>query len=159
MATETLYVNAFDGAKVQWTEVGAIPYLDLIDFNVNYIHDSVNFREEGNFGFDNSGIGAGTITSVIVGIYCQRVGAVDKIQIYIDGINLGAAVPPNAWAWRTRSATAVLDTWAKIDAAVMLLKHIDGNNLVEVDQGRLVITYTPAPTGGMRRNPFGAGLL
>jgi len=62
-----LYVMGDDGAKDDWTRVGTNPYLDAIDYDVNYVSINTNkVKSVGDFDFDDSLKSVETINSVTI---------------------------------------------------------------------------------------------
>jgi hypothetical protein len=140
-----LYVNADDESKAYWTRVGTNPYLDAIDYNTNYIHSSLKDQLEGDFGFTDSGKSTETINSVTVQIYVQQSLSKD-LRVFVwdssSWTDLGMQTLTTSWRWENYTATAVLDTWAKIDGAEIYLETTTSAGIYEVDCARLQVDYS-----------------
>jgi len=129
LTVEELYVNAFDGTFLDWAEVGVSPYLH--DTNVDYIYTAVNGVREGDWSFPASA-GSGTINNVKLR-FEARVTILDTtgfIPYVWDGSGW-TMLPPilpssTGYAWYESDVSAILNTWAKINAAkVRLLSSRD----------------------------------
>jgi len=136
-----LYVNSNDTSRMDWSEIGIQPYLDAVDSN--YITTNVGDAVEGDFGFVDSGKSTGTITSVTVQIYGQHATG-NNLEVYVwdssSWTSLGAQALTSSWGWVNYTATTVLNTWAKIDAAKIYLKT-SASGTYNVDCARLQVGY------------------
>lgn len=150
MATEELFVNVFDDDKLDWEEIGASPYLN--DSSLNYIRTTVLNAEEGDFDFADSGVGAGTINSVKLALqgYRELTNAFGfaTLTVYIyDGSSWqsgGTMGCPTSTAWFEKDISAIIDSWAKVDACRLYIKLTSVLNArAIVFRAKLVIDYTP----------------
>lgn len=140
-----LYVNSDDGAKTAWTRVGTNPYLNAIDYNVNYAYSSGNNKAGGDFGFADSGKSTEILIVVTVQLYARQDLAGYDLEVFVwDGSamqSLGTQIIPTSWGWVNWTATATLDTWAKIDACLLRLNARSNKGTFYVDCARLEIEY------------------
>ena len=165
-ATMLLYTNADDGTQTDWTRVGTSPHLNAIDYNANYVFVSGNNRLVGDFGFADSGKSAETINSVTVQLYAKQTLGSKNLEVFLwDGsswASLGAQTTPTSWGWMNWTATARLDTWAKIDAAEIYSKSASAAGTYEVDCARLQVNYTATDSekdSYNLQNPTGSGTI
>jgi hypothetical protein len=139
-----LYVNAYDGARTEWTRVGEAPYLSVVDYDSNYVHASKNNYEVGDFGFEDSGLSSATIQSVTIQLYAEQTKN-KQLQLFVwDGstwTDLGNQVLDSSWGWINYTVTSELDSWTKIDAAKIYMQTTSGAGTYEVDCARLVVDY------------------
>jgi len=125
---EELYVNLYTvTSRNAWTKVGTTPYLDAIDYPINYIHDDTNEDEIGNFDFADS---AETTVpqSVLLRIHCRKEVSGGTIKVYIDSgagfVDAGTITPDADWAWKELDVKVILDTYEKVNAAKIYLRHV-----------------------------------
>jgi len=143
-STTLLYVNADDGTKTDWTRVGTSPYLGAIDYNTNYVNVSANSKDVGDFDLADSGKSTETINSVTVQIYARQTSS-KALEVFVwDGstwTSLGSQTLTTSWRWENYTATTVLNTWTKIDAAKIYLHTLSPTGTYEVDCARLKVDY------------------
>jgi len=136
-----LYVDSNDTSRMDWSEVGIQPYLDAVDSN--YVTTDVGDALEGDFGFTDSGKSTETITSVSVQIYGQHATG-NNLEVFVwdssSWTSLGSQALTSSWGWVNYTATTVLDTWAKVDAAKIYLKT-SASGTYNVDCARLRVEY------------------
>jgi len=125
---EELYVNLYTvTSRNAWTKVGTTPYLDAIDYPINYIHNDTNEDEIGNFDFADS---ARTTVpqSVLLRIHCRKEVSGGTIKIYIDSgagfVDAGTITPDVGWADKEFDVSSILDTYEKVNAAKIYLRHV-----------------------------------
>lgn len=140
-----LYVDTYDGNKTDWTRIGASPHLSAIDYNANFVNVSGNKKLVGDFGFVDSGKYAEIINSVTIQVYAQQsVSQGLEISVW-NGSSwtiIGESALDSTWRWENYTATAVLDTWTKIDEAEIFLKSKSSAGTYEVDCARLQVNFT-----------------
>ncbi|MBT8171759.1 hypothetical protein KJN74_02670 [Candidatus Bathyarchaeota archaeon] len=140
-----LFANMYESVRTDWTTVGVSPYLDTIDYFMNYAYASKNNYELGDYSFENSSMSSGTIEKVSIQLYSRQTENNNPIQLFVwDGttwIDLSNQIPNTNWSWINWTATTQLDTWTKIDATKIYLKTTTGSGLYEVDCVRLMIEY------------------
>lgn len=151
MATEELFVNAFDDDKTAWTEYAPSPYLN--DSMDNYIRTSTVGAEEGDFDFADSAIGEGIINSVKLKIYAKRADIANLfhiayVRIYVwDGsswVNAGDIILTTAEQWYEKDISAIIDSWVKIDGCRLYVKaQVCTSAWQCIYKAKLVIDYTP----------------
>jgi len=138
-----LYVNSNDTSRMNWAEIGVQPYLDAVDHPANLIATNVKNDLEGDFFFMDCGKSTETITSVTVQIYGTHATG-KQLEVFVwnssSWTSLGAEAMPSSWGWVNYTATTVLDTWAKIDAAKIYLKA-SATDTYNVDCARLQVEY------------------
>jgi len=130
---ENLPVNGFDNTRTGWTRVGTSPYLNLVDYPLNYIYQSAGGVEIGDFSFANLAspyLGG----QVFVEINARSSDGDDAVEVWLydEGSatwvlvdTLTAPLPPTWLA--TVDVSSILDTTAKINAAkVYLVKKTNG---------------------------------
>jgi len=142
--TLLLYVNADDGTRTDWTRVGTSPYLDAIDYNVNYTHALGMNLEVGDFGFADSGKSTEQISTVEVQLYVRHSSAKQLYVFVWDGsswTSLNKIAISASWGWVNWTAITVLDTWTKIDAAKIYLRTDFSSGTYEADCARLKVEY------------------
>ena len=127
MNTIVLYVNSYNQFSSDWTRVGGSPYLDVVDYNLNYIHAKKNNYEIGNFGFEDSEILEGLIQSVTLEIYAKQTQINNHLEVNIwDGESWTNSItihdPQPQWSWIYSNLTSELDSWNKIDQLEISLK-------------------------------------
>jgi len=143
---EELYVDSFSADEVQWIEVGSSPYLH--DSDIDYIRCAVNNYYESKFGFPASG-GSGTINSVKIRVEAASSAIGIYTEVYVwDGSAwqyLGDTSDSDEWTWTEFDATAILNTWAKINGATLRFKcrRISGSGTVYVRRATRKVDYTP----------------
>ncbi len=140
-----LYVDAYDGNKTAWTRVGISPYLDAIDYDANFVNASGSGSLVGNFGFADSGKSAVAINSVTVQAYARQSLGKDLRVLVWNGsawTSLGERPLSNTWRWENYTATSILDTWAKIDAAEIYLESRSPAGVYAVDCATLHVNFT-----------------
>ncbi len=145
-STLWLYVNADDENKTDWTRVGTDPYLDAIDYNANYTYVSGKDMLVGDFGFADSGKSMETIDSVEVQLYAKQSDSGLKFTVFVwDGTGWTASSKTTvltSWSWVNWTATAVLDTWTKVDGAKVYIATDSSVGTFEVDCIRLKVDYS-----------------
>jgi len=141
-----LYVNSNDTSRMDWSEIGIQPYLDVVDHDLgepNYVATDVGDALEGDFGFMDSGRSTETITSVTVQIYGLHATG-NNLEVFVwdssSWTSLGEQAFTSSWGWVNYTATTVLNTWAKIDAAKIYLKT-SASGIYNVDCARLQVEY------------------
>ena len=143
-----LYVNGDDGARTDWKRVGTNPYLDAIDYDTNYLSVKATNKEAGNFDFTDSGKSIETIDNVTIQLYSKQNRAGDSIEVFLwNGslwTSLGLKEIPTSWNWVNWTASADLDSWAKIDGAKIYFVSYrqPGANEFLVDCARLYVDYS-----------------
>ncbi|MCJ7424960.1 hypothetical protein MUP01_11950 [Candidatus Bathyarchaeota archaeon] len=162
MPVEDVYTNAFDASRVAWVETGVSPYLH--DTNIDWIGTNIANVEEGDWAFPVSA-GSDAINSVKVRLenYVTALGC-GLVRVYVwngaiwslAGSVGGASL---VYAWEEIDVSAILNTWAKINAAKVYLKYarlLNGSQYVR----RLTrkVDYTPAAGVVLRRLLVGVGL-
>ena len=139
--TLLLYVNSNDTSHMGWSVVGVQPYLNATDSN--YVTTNVSGALEGNFGFMASGKSTETITNVTVQIYGQHATG-NNLAVFVwdssSWTSLGEQAVTSSWGWVNYTATTLLDTWAKIDAAKIYLKT-SASDTYKVECARLQVLY------------------
>ena len=144
MAIENIWVIAYDGLIGGWTLVGTPPYLDVQDEPINYVYSISRNLNDGYYTFQTT-TKTGTIISVTLYIYAYG-GASNDFTTLLDLIDTGLG-PPASWGWVNVDVTAILDTWAKINAVSMYFDRRNTTNNAGVDAAYLSIDYTPPTTG------------
>jgi hypothetical protein len=160
VASETLYVDSFDGTSLSWTEVGVSPYLN--DDANNLIYTRVAY-DESWFGFADS-TGSGTINGVHLYVETsQSAGADappnDQVEFYLkaSGLSevLAGAITPNvgSYTWQSIDVSSLLDSWTKINSAQMMVQNNirgSGGDWKLVRRAYLIVDYSvitdPPPT-------------
>jgi len=139
-----LYVDSDDWRITEWMAIGAIPYLDAIDYNSNYIYTSIKNEIDGDYYFANSSKSTETIINVTVQVYARNSDS-DNLEVYIwngsSYASLGAQGLTPSWEWVNYTATTVLDTWTKIDEAKMYVEALTNGGPYEIDCARLQVYY------------------
>jgi len=142
-----LYVNADDENKTEWSRAGTNPYLDAIDYNASYVYVSGNNKVVGDFGFTDSGKSTETISSVTVQLYAKQSLVGNNLEVFVWNssvwTSLGVQGTPSSWDWMNWTATAILNTWTKIDGAKIYIRSRAPSVTFEVDCARLQVDYTP----------------
>jgi hypothetical protein len=143
-----LYVNGDDGARTGWKRIGTNPYLDAIDYDTNYLSVKATNKEAGNFDFTDSGKSTETIDNVTVQLYVKQSRAGDSLEVFVwNGsawTSLGLKEIPTSWNWVNWTASAQLNSWAKIDGAKIYFVSYrqPGTNEFLVDCARLQVDYS-----------------
>ena len=125
MTVEEVYTNSFDASLVAWTEYGNSPYLQ--DTDTDYIGTSAS-SEEGYWTFPNSA-GSNTINSVKLRLqYKMAIKGAGVCTVYVfDGTSWFEAgiisAQSTAYTWKEFDVSAILNTWAKINAAKVYLGY------------------------------------
>ena len=121
MTVEEVYTDAFDNTYVDWTEVGASPYLD--DSSDNYIYTNISDQLEGNWTFPASA-GSGTINSVKLELEMNTLygDSTGNVTVYVwDGtswVDAGNIYGDmTTYTWKELDVSSILNTWAKINGA------------------------------------------
>jgi hypothetical protein len=144
--TLTLYVNADDETRTDWTRVGTNPYLDVIDYPTNFVNVTGNNLQIGDFNFTDSGKSTETINSVEVQLYTKQTSSSKNLEVFVwDGYSwasLADVFLPTSWGWVNWTATTELDTWTKIDGAKIYITTQSAAGTYEVDCARLKVNYT-----------------
>ena len=125
MTVEEVYTNAFSADYVAWTEYGASPYLD--DTDTGYIRTNVDLADERAWSFPASA-GSGTINSVKLRLEAQvSVADCGYISVNVwDGSNwigAGNIFPVVGYGWFELDVSAILNTWAKINAGQVWVSY------------------------------------
>lgn len=131
MTVEEVYVDSFDRTNTAWIEVPVLDsYVYLNDNNTDYIYIALANALEGDFGFPASA-GSGTINSVKLRFETKISKALgnNDVEVYVwDGssYNRAGILAPTStsYGWEELDVSAILDTWAKINAAKIYLKLI-----------------------------------
>jgi hypothetical protein len=148
--TEELYVNSFDAAAIGWNRIGASPYLQ--DLDTSYINTNVDARDIRNFGFPASA-GSDTINSVKIRFEAKRSLSADSVFYLWNGAAWSAPIPITintaSYSWFEIDVSAILNTWAKINAALIWLSsEILAGGTVYVRRCTRKVDYTlPAVAG------------
>lgn len=167
MPIEEGYTDAFDASTVAWVEVGNSPYLH--DTDADYIDrasSKLASYQEGNWTFPASA-GSGTINSVKLRVEDRRSNASGdaSVVIYVwDGSAWNALSLFCSWtayAWEEIDVSAILNTWAKINAAKVYV--VLGRAGVQTDTSyirRLTrkVDYAPVSAQSLLRKQVGVGL-
>ncbi|MGQ9624779.1 MAG: hypothetical protein ACUVT9_05350 [Candidatus Bathycorpusculaceae bacterium] len=159
---EEVYVNAFDGTYVAWTEVGSSPYLHDTDADyISRLTSKTTTYKEGNWSFPSSS-GSGTINSVKLRFETKRtdLDGDSWAQVYVyDGaswISVGNIYfASTSYAWEEINVSSILNTWAKINAAKVYLittKAIGITDTIYVRRCTRKVDYTV--TGGAEERNF-----
>lgn len=116
-----LYFNSYTGgARDGWTKVGSTPYLQYVDYAVNYIDTNVSDDATGDFGIEDTAQ-VGFPSTVEVSIFCMRDTPQGYINVYVDDgggfVNAGTITPDETWAWKALDVSSILDTFTKVNAA------------------------------------------
>jgi len=142
-----LYVNTDDENKTDWSRAGTNPYLDAIDYNASHVYVSGNNLFAGDFGFADSGKSTETINNVTVQLYARQSQVDNPLEVFVwNGsvwASLGLRGTPSSWHWMNWTATAILDSWAKIDGAKIYIRTRVASGTYEVDCARLQVNYAP----------------
>ena len=119
-----LYVDGFGAEKDQWTKVGNVPYLSWGP--ASYVWEETAQQETGDYTFEDTAQ-AGHPTVVEIQVYCRRNPGVQTATVWIhDGAgwnNVGIVTPGAVNAWQTLDVSAILNTFAKINAAKIYLRY------------------------------------
>lgn len=155
MTSLELWVNGFDADKVEWTRVGASPYLDALDDPTNIVHVKDSSRSIGDFAFIDPSV-SGKINSVLLKVYAKDLRTAGNLRVYLfDGVDwhyLGVQTVGLSYAWASWDVSAILDTWAKITAAMAYLYSSTGTGALyahvvdafnEVDAGWTRVGTSP----------------
>lgn len=121
-----LVVDSFDKTWREMDEYGNDPFLDTTSPN-DKVDTSIDLEQDGWFTYQNSGKNEETITSVKLLITVKGDGD-DAIRVYLhDGTSehdLGTVTgDPDIWTDEEIDVSAILDTWAKIDAAKIRVRY------------------------------------
>lgn len=147
MANLSLYVATLGTEKTAWTREGASPYLDVQDQPTNYVYSSVKKAQIGDFTFDSTAA-SGTINSVTLYVYGQTSNGTDITDFFIhDGASWSGSYPLTfdaSYSWKNVAITATLDSWTKINAALMYIAHENAANLCDIDAAYIYVDYTPS---------------
>jgi hypothetical protein len=147
-----LWVDGFTADEVDWEEAGASPYLDTIDYAINYVWTTplTDNQYESRFNFTDSN-NLGTITDVKICLYAMcEAGGDDEIEVYLYNSTGGpysiSQFPPTAgtWAWHNYSCLSTLPTWTEVNNGQLRFRaeKILSAELVYVDAALLLINYT-----------------
>jgi len=166
MTVEDLYVNSFNNAEHGWSVQGTTPYLQNSDGDFIYTVGSVNAKESA-FLFPASA-GSGTIASVKIRVENKQViidvGAGRGAYVYVwDGSAyqlLGYLYPTESYVWKEFDASAILNSWAKINGAKLRFVSLveDMLSKVYVRRGVRRVDYSVAAGAVLRRLLVGVGL-
>jgi hypothetical protein len=143
-----IYVNSDDGARTNWKRIGTNPYLDAIDYDINYLSVKATNKEAGNFDFTDSGKSTETIDNVTVQLYAKLSRAGDSLEVFVwNGslwMSLGLKEIHTSWNWINWTAATQLDSWAKIDETKIYFVSYrqPGVNEFLVDCARLQVDYS-----------------
>ena len=117
-----LYTNSFDGSWLEWTRMGATPYLHIQNYPFDYVRLNADiWGRIGDFGFSDSERSIERIASVFLRLHAWKGHHDDVLHVYIwDGIGWGDKYIVNSTSlqWIELNVTSILDTWTKI----MMLK-------------------------------------
>jgi len=147
--TLELYVDSFDNSRTQWTRHGSSPYLDAQDQPSNYVEvpqgQELENQRIGDFGFEDAGQ-SGQINSVFLYLYCRRAEEQDTARVYLwDGSSWGSAISWSnaAWGWQSWDVSSRLDTWSKIDGALIYLRGSNDQDKGQIgaDAAYLLVDY------------------
>lgn len=153
-AATHLYVDGFTIAgTITWTRVGTSPYLDAIDYPVNYVHNTAKDDEtvgEGIREFTFEDMPEYPITESYVDLYCKGDGD-DTIWVFLwDGsswVGVGIITPTTSWSWQSLRIDGYgFGTYDKINGAKLWLvkKTSKKANVIEVDCAKLRVITTNA---------------
>jgi len=148
-----LYVNYFDDTITgNWTKTLNSPYLETIDYPMNYINQTTESEmgSIGNFYFEDVNSYEGE--KVYIEIYARQPAsgsdALDTVEIWLYDQSLSryslvdTLTPDTTWSWKsTVDASSWLNSVSKINVAkVYLVKKTNGNaQNVEIDAMRIKI--------------------
>ena len=165
MTVEEVYTNTFDARLLAWTEVGVTPYLQNTD--ADSINTNTDLREEGDWTFPVSA-GSGTINSIKLRLE-NRLTVLDcgSADVYVwDGTSwvyvgvIGAWNTFGTFNWEEIDVSAILNTWAKINACEVYFhynKFLTG--IIHVRRLTRKVDYTVAAAGvASKRLLVGVGL-
>ena len=148
LTVEEVYVNSFSDTEVAWVKSGASPYLN--DSDANYIATDLSNAYESKFGFPNS-TGSGTINSVKIRVeaYTIPVDVGRGAMIYVwDGTAwqyLGTtSLEVYVYTWFEFVATTILNSWAKINGALLRIRSSTGDGTIYVRRATRKVDYTEA---------------
>jgi len=135
-----LYVNSVvtPGA---WDTIGSSPYLDAQDEPTNYISDNGRNNNSDIFGFEDAGQTDEVINSVTLYIYAYGVAS-SNFSTFINATDTGLG-PPASWGWVSVDVSAILTTWAEINAATIYFDRGNTTNEAGVDAAYLYVDYIP----------------
>jgi hypothetical protein len=106
---------------------------------------SGNNLQIGDFNFTDSGKSTETIDNVTVQVYAQQSLSKDLEVFVWNGssyVSLGVQTLTTSWRWENYTATTMLDTWAKIDAAKIYIVSRAAAGTFEVDCARLKVDWS-----------------
>ena len=139
-----LYVDSDDRRITEWTPIGTRPYLNAIDYNINYIYTSTKNQIDGDYNFTDTGKSTETIINVTVQIYARNPDSAN-LDVYVWNSSayafLGTQGLTPSWQWVNYTATTILDTWTKIDAAKIYIESLTDGGPYEIDCARLQVEY------------------
>ena len=141
MATVDLYVTSFDSSATWGNMVWTPPYLNAQDEPANLCSSTSRNDEVGNFGFDTSA-DLGSINSVKLYLYAYGV-ATNDFEALIDVVGTGLGPPAGSWSWVNVDVSAILTSWAEVNAALLYLDRPNTTNDAGVDAAYLQVDYTP----------------
>jgi hypothetical protein len=143
-----LYVDSDDETRTDWKRFGTNPYLDAIDYDINYLSVKATNKEAGNFDFTDSGKSTETIDNVTVQLYVTQSRAGDSLEVLVWNGSLWASLGlkeiPTSWNWVNWTASTQLNSWARIDGAKIYFVSYrqPGANEFWVDCARLQVDYS-----------------
>jgi hypothetical protein len=156
------YVDDVSGSTVH-TNVGATPYLDMVDYGAdsgnNYINlTGANNGTTQNFYFANtvlnaSGTQFGTVSTYLeFRIYemcttgCYYYFNVTQGTVYQEFTYTCVGALAGTWFWASVNITALVDTLTEVNNTRFQLKPKYGNQGTLFDSARLNVTLSTAPT-------------
>lgn len=131
---EYLYVDGYEEYDREWTETGADPWLDALDYPTNYISTTTHGAKHGDFTFENS---TTMYDRVTIQVYVQGDAPV-ICQLYLyywDGTAWRSAIAevPDSWGWLNFTATYI-DTLEKLNGLQVYLRaRLIPSGSIEVD--------------------------
>ena len=128
---------------LEWTRVGANPYLGMIDYPVNYVYTASDLDEIGDFSYIDTMVGG----SCYMELYCKGDGN-DTVTVHVwDDIGkmwltAGTITPSTSWSWKFINLTSLgFTTITKINGIKMYMvyRKVQAAHNIEVDCSRLRI--------------------
>lgn len=129
-----LYVDEFDEAFIDWSTVGASPYLDAVDSPTNYIEGTEYSSLIGFFSFEDTTLGADEFDSGTIEAYAMSEDPEIDGDIYLFA-------GPYSWVWAGSIEAGSYWSWTVLDLPSYLLDPVLINDM------KMVIHYwTPEGT-------------
>lgn len=141
---EGLFVDSYGADRSSWFFSGSSPYLDDSD---SFIHQWENDVAIGDFGFPDSAIGSGTISSTKLSFECSKDAAGNNFRVFVwDGSWVDKGLVESTivgYSWVDLDVSTEIDTWLKVDGCeIYLVSNVSGMNEVYVRRCKLVVSYT-----------------